>query len=103
MIDPTRASRMVSEIADIGRKLKAQDNRCTAHPIFMVQSKGNFGQWQNVQPFFTEEAADSYIALNGHNLKTPRTYVESGYRNAEWIALRALFIEAADAEDEVAR
>lgn len=41
-----------------------------------------------VQPFFTEHGAQEYIRANGHNLREPRIYVESGYRNAEWAAVR---------------
>lgn len=42
-----------------------------------------------VQPFFTEHGARSYIKINGHNLREPRIYVESGYRNEEWQTVRA--------------
>lgn len=45
-------------------------------------------RWEFVQPFLTEAGAEAYIALNGHNLTDPRIYVYSGYRNAEWKALR---------------
>lgn len=60
--------------------------------------------WENVQPFFTRAAAEGYIARNAHRLRgrlciEPRIYVESGYRNEEWIALRAAFIAAAKAEE----
>jgi hypothetical protein len=42
-----------------------------------------------VQPFFTEVGAQRYIDINGHNLREPRIYVESGYRNEEWETIRA--------------
>jgi hypothetical protein len=42
--------------------------------------------------------AARYIYLNGHNLRAPRIYVESAFRNAEWQALRALCIAAAKGE-----
>ena len=45
--------------------------------------------WVGVQPFFTEAGANEYIRINGHNLKEPRIYVESAFRNAEWQAVRA--------------
>lgn len=51
--------------------------------------------WINVQPFFTEVAANEYIACNGHNLggrENCRIYVESGYRNAEWQMIRDYFL-----------
>ena len=41
-----------------------------------------------VQPFFTEKGAEHYIKINGHNLRQPRIYVESGYRNSEWEEVR---------------
>jgi len=46
-------------------------------------------QWEFVQPFFTQTAADRYIAGNAHNLTTPRVMVDSAYRNREWQAIRA--------------
>lgn len=49
-------------------------------------------QWVNAQPFFTEVAAKRYIEINGHNLKSPRIYVESGYRNEEWELIREYFL-----------
>ncbi len=45
--------------------------------------------WTFVVACFTEQGCKDYIAANGHNLRDPRIYVESGYRNAEWIAMRA--------------
>lgn len=41
-------------------------------------------RWEFVTACFTEQGCKDYIAANGHNLKEPRIYVESGYRNAEW-------------------
>jgi len=48
--------------------------------------------WENVQPFFTRKGAEGYIEINGHNLKDPRIYVESAFRNSEWQALRQLLV-----------
>lgn len=48
--------------------------------------------WEYVQPFFTRKAAEGYIQENRHNLRDPRVYVESGYRNHEWEFLRELLI-----------
>jgi len=50
--------------------------------------------WENVMPFFTEKAAQRYIDENGHNLSSPRIFVESGYRNHEWEAIRTACIGA---------
>ena len=45
-------------------------------------------EWHNKQPFFTEVGAQRYIDRNRHNLGKTRIYVESGYRNDEWEAIR---------------
>lgn len=44
--------------------------------------------WEFVTACFTEQGCKDYLAVNGHNLKEPRIYVYSAYRNAEWIMLR---------------
>lgn len=54
--------------------------------------------WVNVQPFFTRVGAEAYLEINGHNLKEPRIYVESAYRNAEWQAIRK-FLQEPGVED----
>ena len=127
----------IDDIAEIAKRLKSQDNRCTADPIFIVQElKRRYGidtdfdpeiawlhedesvevgaemaellenkfkidgdaepsgyrrvgykeEWEYVQPFFTEGAADLYI-------KQMRTYTDSAYRNWEWIAVRKHLLE----------
>jgi hypothetical protein len=48
--------------------------------------------WDNMQPFFTRAGAEEYIRANSHNLRHPRVYVESAYRNPEWQAIR-VFLE----------
>lgn len=37
---------------------------------------------------FTEKGCKAYLACNGHNLRLPFIYVKSGFRNAEYIAIR---------------
>lgn len=49
--------------------------------------------WENIQPFFSRAGAEEYIAANAHNLKHPRVYVESAYRNAEWQAMRKMLMD----------
>lgn len=49
--------------------------------------------WVHIQPFFTRQGAERYIAENAHNLNEPRVYVESAYRNKEWQAIRSLLVE----------
>ncbi len=44
--------------------------------------------YQHHMPFFTEHGANEYLKINKHNLREPRIYVESGYRNAEWELVR---------------
>ena len=102
------------DLAEIGERLRTQDNRITAQPIFLVEQEQrvygvdhhytddfeeidgkNVGYktiWVFVQCCFTEAAADRYIAENGHNLNNPRTYVASAYRNHEWIAVRDMLM-----------
>ncbi len=46
---------------------------------------GFFKQWDFVQPFFTQAAADAFIAKHGHKFDGEfRVSVESAYRNEEW-------------------
>lgn len=47
-------------------------------------------RWNDIQWFFTDEGAKQYIKNEGHNLRNPRVYVKSFYRNPEMIAMRAL-------------
>jgi hypothetical protein len=44
--------------------------------------------WEFMTICFTEQAAIDYIAANAHNLKEPRIYVASAYRNREMILIR---------------
>ena len=53
-------------------------------------------RWEYVQVFFTEAAAREYIERNKHNLNEPRVYVDSGYRNPEWQAVRDFLMEGKD-------
>lgn len=47
---------------------------------------------------FTEHGCEEYLKVNGHNLRRPFIYVFSGNRNAEFISLRKLMIDAAKEE-----
>jgi len=69
-------------ILDAGRKVDG------VYPEGFVRT-GYRDRWEFVTACFTKAGADAYIAANGHNLTEPRIYVESGYRNTEWIAVRA--------------
>ena len=46
-------------------------------------------RWEFVTACFTQRGCEAYIAINGHNLRDPRIYVYSGFRNAEWQTIRA--------------
>lgn len=76
------------DINDIAADVAAQDNRSTANPIFTVRQKNERGKELFVTCCFTAKGCEDYIAANGHNLKKPRIYVESGYRNREWEIMR---------------
>lgn len=52
--------------------------------------------WEFVQCFFTNQAAQDYIQINKHRLNEPRVYVDSGYRNHEWIQLRRFLSSISD-------
>lgn len=58
--------------------------------------------WDNVQPFFTRKGAEEYLRINGHNLKEPRIYVESAFRNAEWQAIVEMLMKLNLAEEKQA-
>jgi len=49
---------------------------------------GYIDQWFTVMVAFTEAGCEQYIRMNGHNLKSPRIYVESFNRCPEMIAIR---------------
>lgn len=44
---------------------------------------------EHVQPFFSEKNAQFFIDRNRHRLTDPDIYVDSAYRNLEWIAIRS--------------
>jgi hypothetical protein len=79
------------------------DERATLEALyqetFTVPAKyhrtGYADQWEFVQPFFTEAAAEAYITANSHRMSETRIYVDSGYRNYEWQAVRAMLLEKA--------
>ena len=51
--------------------------------------------WEFVTACFTEQGCKDYLAANGHNLTETRVYVYSGFRNREWIELRAVLANSA--------
>ena len=86
----------MNTLSTIAENLHMQDNRITSDPVFWVEENiyihcGAAGTWRYIpkHPFFTEQGAKDYIKINGHNLREPRIYVESGHRNYEWREVRA--------------
>ena len=50
-------------------------------------------RWEYVTCCFTYAAASEYVAHNGHRHKGQlRVYVDSGHRNLEWQAVRAMLM-----------
>lgn len=108
----------LDDLREMGERLRTQDNLATAHPIFLVEqqrriygvdsdhtddfewlegeSVGYTMIWEFVTCCFSQVAAQSYIDANRHNLKEPRIYVASAYRNPEWIAVRKRLMDGDD-------
>lgn len=72
-------------------KLEESYQKTFAVPL-KYHRTGYVDQWEFVQPFFTEAAAEAYIAANSHRMGETRIYVDSGYRNYEWQAMRAMLL-----------
>ncbi len=93
----------------IAHDLATQDNRATAHPMFVVQQRRRIygmGHDYSDELVWLDEEGDEhpfsggdppkdwtetrYIDLDGHNLTDPRIYVASAHRNHEWQTVREL-------------
>jgi len=89
------------ELAEIRHDLNNQDNRITAHPMYIVQKHSGepFG-WVFDNVFFTQRAAEEHIEENffGEARDAVRIYVGSGYRNKQWKLLRR-FLKGDDRDD----
>lgn len=131
------------DLGYIGIRLRHQDNRITANPFFLVQTKhriygldsgfaensvwcrdgeeleGEEAQrydemaatgkalpegvqrlyfvdtWEFVTGCFSEAGAQEYINANAHNLRDPRIYAATLYRNNEMIAIRRALLALA--------
>lgn len=57
---------------------------------------GYVEKWEFVTGCLTEQGCKDFIACNGHNLNEPRIYAYSGYRNAEFIAVREWLMSLRD-------
>ena len=80
---------------EIGNELLTQDNRCTSHPVFNVIERAPGGALERVDSCFTNKGAEAYIRRHRHNLNKPYIYISSGWKNAEWIAIREYLMELA--------
>lgn len=77
-----------SEILALTERLRTQDNLATAHPVWCVQVKAKMGQWATVKVALSRKGIDDYLAVDGHNLKGHRVWVDSLNRCQEMIQLR---------------
>ena len=100
--------------------LRTQNNRATAHPLFIVYEKERiYGvdpdfhddacvyeaeklhyivRNRFVSAHFTEAAAERYIAENNHNLCRPFVYAASMHRCHEMMAIREFLIGMTNAK-----
>lgn len=74
-------------------KLEQDDGWCQDRENLDCKKVGYIEYWDHVSTFFTRKGAEDYLAINSHNLKSPRIYVESGWRNKEWEDVRNFLIE----------
>lgn len=75
-IDSELRIKRLEELHKWGREVEGY----TRHSMIRV--------WEFVTCCFTEAGAKEFIRINGHNLKEPRIYVYSGWRNEEWQMIR---------------
>ncbi len=69
------------------------DDEGECEPTAPGASKTNYAdRWKFVTACFTRKGCEDYIAVNGHNLKEPRIYTASAYRNREWQTIRAFLL-----------
>lgn len=51
-----------------------------------------FDVWEFVTACFTEKGCEDYLRVNGHNLREPRIYAASSFRNHEFRGLREVLM-----------
>jgi hypothetical protein len=64
-------------------KMKTQDNKKTAFPLFCVYDKLEDGSHTHIQSFFTDEAMNQFLTDWGDDFKQPFTYIKSAQYNDE--------------------
>lgn len=55
-------------------------------------------RWEFVTACFTEAGCEDFIRRNGHRMKEPRVYVDTAYRNEEFLLVRNFLIGLAAVE-----
>jgi hypothetical protein len=85
---PDEATEVLDSAYWAGDDTAAYDG--TAYYISACYRISTTENWVPVQTLLTEAGAEDYINLNGHNLKKPRIYVDSAWRNDEIANLRRL-------------
>jgi len=53
-------------------------------------------RWEFVTACFTRKGCENFIRINGHNIGPSRIYVDSAYRNYEFIGIREWLMELPD-------
>lgn len=79
----SREFRILQKMEDRGKEIEG------------YEKVGYIEIWEFVTACLTEQGCKDYLAVNGHNLHSPRIYVSSAYRNREIIGLREYFIKGA--------
>ena len=51
------------------------------------------------QPYFSEKAAQNHIDCNHYHYSKPFTYVESAWRNDEWVTIRKIIMDLMQKEN----
>lgn len=75
---------------DEAKELEAKFDETSEVPEGWIRG-GYDHRWEQVASFFTQKAAEQYMATNSHRHEGElRMYVNSAYRNPEWKELRRL-------------
>ena len=69
--------------------MNRQPRKSRAEQVFYVE------RWEFVTGCFSRAGAQAYIDANNHNLREPRIYAATLYRNREMIAIREALLEIA--------
>lgn len=93
-------------ISEISARLKSQDNRCTANPMFCAQiwkadkPGGAAGKWSTVMTTFTEAGCREYIENKAPKAKT-RINVDSFSGCSEMEAIRETILKWHERDEEL--